>query len=208
MIELQRPRPPREILELDPYGRFAPALEVDEWIRSAFLDPESKVYNGDHQHLEQASIGFLWTSAECTAKGRTVIGMAERPSFRCNKWQKARQERQIVDWFDGIPDFLVTLDAHYCADCSDVEFLALVEHELYHCAQAEDEFGSPRFNQQTGIPVWTIRGHDVEEFTGVVRRYGVVSDEVRDLVIAAANKPEVSKLNVSRACGTCSLKSA
>lgn len=203
---LDRPIPPREVLELDPYGVFVPAPELDAWVRDALIDPAGVVHNPDHLHLGEASIGFLWTSAGCVSKGRQVLGMAEIPAFRCNQWQKARQVRQIVDWFDGMPDFLITLDAYWCAEASDIEFLALVEHELYHCAQAEDEFGAPKFNQQTGLPSWTMRPHDVEEFTGVVRRYGVVSDAVRDLVIAAANKPEVARINVARACGTCALK--
>lgn len=205
-MNLNRPYPPNEVLALNAWGTFRPAPEVDQWVRDAIIDPLGVVYNDDHQHLDQASIGFLWTSAGCSSKGRTVLGMAEIPSFRCNQWQKARQEQQIREWFEGMPDFIITLDAFHCNDATDLEFLALVEHELYHCAQAEDEFGAPRFNKQTGEPIWTMRGHDVEEFVGVVRRYGAVSAEVQDLVIAAANKPEVARINVARACGTCALK--
>ena len=40
-----------------------------------------------------------------------------------------------------------------------------------------------KFNKDTGQPVLTLRGHDVEEFTGVVRRYGA-SKEVQELVDA------------------------
>ena len=52
-----------------------------------------------------------------------------------------------------------------------------------------------------------MRAHDVEEFVGVVRRYGA-SQEVRALVEAASQPPEVAKINIARACGTCLLKSA
>ncbi len=55
--------------------------------------------------------------------------------------------------------------------------------------------------------VLKLRGHDIEEFVGVVRRYGA-SVEVQEM-IDAANKPaEVAHLNVARACGTCLLKLA
>lgn len=203
-----RPRPPEKLLEVDIEGRFAPAPDVLEWIRGVILDPAGELYNPDHAHLADASIGILWTTAVCRSKGRTVIGMAEIPAFRCNQWQRARQEQQLREWFGSVPDFVITFDAFYSDQARDIEFLALVEHELYHCSQAEDEFGEPRFNKETGLPIYSIKGHDVEEFVGVVRRYGVVSEAVKDLVIAAANKPEVAKINIARACGTCALKSA
>ena len=202
-----RPVPSRELLELDIFGRIEPAPEVLAWVREVILDPAGPVHNPDHNHLSDADIGFLWATAENTSKGKRVIGMAEIPQGSGDKWKRARRDQQLREWFGDVPDFVITLDAYFCEQASDIEFLALVEHELYHCAQEEDEFGSPKFNNVTGLPSWKIRGHDVEEFVGVVRRYGVVSEEVQDLVIAAANKPEVSRLNVARACGTCRLRS-
>jgi hypothetical protein len=50
-----------------------------------------------------------------------------------------------------------------------------------------------------------MRGHDVEEFTGVVRRYGA-SVEVQEMIDAASQPAEVAKLNIARACGTCMLR--
>jgi hypothetical protein len=56
-----------------------------------------------------------------------------------------------------------------------------------------DEFGCPKFNRQTGLPVFGMIGHDVEEFVGIVRRYGAGSaaGRTRDLVAAAKKKPEI-----------------
>jgi hypothetical protein len=81
-------------------------------------------------------------------------------------------EQQMHEWFGRIPKYIITLAADYCEQCNDLEFCALVEHELYHIAQATDDFGAPKFNKETGQPVLKLRGHDVEEFVGVVRRYG------------------------------------
>lgn len=205
---LTRPYPPENVLQLNAWGQTVPAQDVAQWVSETILDPLGFLFSPDHQHLGEAYVGFLWTTAENTSKGRQVIGQAEVPMFRCGKWQKARQEQQIREWFGDIPDFIITLDAYYCAQATDTEFLALVEHELYHCAQATDEFGAPKFHKETGRPSFTLRGHDVEEFIGVVRRYGVVSEAVKDLVIAAAQQPEVARVNIARACGTCALKSA
>jgi ribosomal protein S27AE len=111
---------------------------------------------------------------------------------------------QLLGWFGMAPDFVLTFDAHYCASCSDAEFMALVEHELYHCGQQRDEFGGLKF-RKSGLPVFAMRGHDVQEFVGVVRRYGADAAGVRELVEAAKKEPEVSAVRVAQVCGTCQL---
>ncbi len=149
----------------------------------------------------------MWASDSFAKKGRYVLGQAEQVMLRAGGWQKARMEQQMYEWFGRIPKFIITLAADYCSQCSDLEFCALVEHELYHIAQATDDFGAPRFNKETGQPVLTLRGHDVEEFTGVVRRYGA-SKEVQELVDAANAPAEVAHIDIARSCGTCMLKLA
>ena len=102
----------------------------------------------------------------------------------------------MTDWFGMVPDFIITINAAWWLQASDVEACALVEHELYHCAQDSDEYWAPKFNKQTGRPVFTIRGHDVEEYIGVVRRYGAdaagslspVSTPTTDKVMVGAGK--------------------
>jgi hypothetical protein len=185
-----------------------PAPEVWEWVSAHVLDDAGLLHNPDHDHLRLAHIGFLWTNTRNARRGRRVVGLAEIPSFMCNAWQKARQEFQLTGWFGQMPDFVITLDAEYCAECSDIEFCALVEHELYHCAQKHDAFGSPRFNKDTGRPVFEMRGHDVEEFIGVVRRYGVGQPDspLAQLVQAAHRGAEVAASNIAAACGTCLAK--
>ncbi len=69
-----------------------------------------------------------------------------------------------------------------------------------------DEFGAPKFTQE-GMPKLKLRGHDVEEFVGVVRRYGA-SEEVQAVIDAASKPAEVARIDVARACGTCLLKLA
>lgn len=204
-VKVMRPMPPSDFT--DPLNqRFAPAPQVVEWIRASLLDVAAPLYNTDHGHLEFADFDVLWAPGGFVQAGRTVLGQCEELSFRCGKWQKWRQEQQMRDWFGRVPQFVITLDARYCLQCSDIEFCALVEHELYHIGQEKDMFGAPAFIK-TGMPKLAIRGHDVEEFTGVVRRYGASAD-VQRLVDAAKQAPEVSKINIARVCGTCLLKAA
>ena len=206
-----RPLPPASVLSGDIEHLFVPAPEVWDWIQINIINNSGGLHNQDHHHLLHANIGVLWTSVENSRKGRRVIGTAEEVAFRCGKWQKARQEMQMVAWFGcPLPDFLITLDAMFCQHCSDTEFCALVEHELYHCGQKFDAFGAPKFSKDTGRPQFELKGHDVEEFIGVVRRYGTGNSEgkLAQLVNAANSKPEVAKIDISRACGTCQLRLA
>lgn len=210
-----RPQPPVDLRDLavkaDPlYGaEFTPAPDVAAWIRDTFLDEGAPLENPDHAHLRDARLGVVWTNVDNLKQMRTVVGTAEIPNPKGGAWMKARQLLQLAQWCGGIvPDFLITLSAPYCAEASDAQFCALVEHELYHCAQAVDSFGSPRFHRDNS-PVWAIRGHDVEEFVGVVARYGADSAAgVRALVAAANRGPQLPAESVAGACGTCLAKVA
>ncbi|MCC9162855.1 hypothetical protein LNA76_05885 [Alcaligenes sp. MMA] len=200
-----RPYPPDDIQE-DVYLTIRPAYELEEWVNQTILSSDGALYNPDHAHLLDASIRFLWASESFNKQGRRVLGQAEEVAFRSGGWQKARQEQQMREWFDYVPEFVITLAADYCSQCTDAEFCALVEHELYHIGHSQDEFGSPKFIKE-GLPKLAIRGHDVEEFIGVVRRYGASADVAR-MVDTAKQAPEVEGINISRACGTCLLRAA
>jgi hypothetical protein len=207
---MDRPHPPTSLLELSDLSSFGirltPAPEVWEWLQTEILADTGSIHNEDHAHLIDADIRVMWASSAFSKKGRTVVGQAEEVAFRAGGWQKARMEQQMMDWFGDVPAYIITLAADYCVTCSDADFCALVEHELYHIAQATDQYGAPKFTQE-GLPKLEMRGHDVEEFVGVVRRYGA-SPDVQELVDAANKPAKVGKLNISRACGTCLLKSA
>ncbi|MEZ0194270.1 putative metallopeptidase [Pseudomonas qingdaonensis] len=202
---MSRPIPPADLLE-SPWLILRPAPEVWEWIQREILDTTGSIHNEEHAHLIDASVGVMWASSSFAKKGRSVLGQAEQLMIRAGGWQKARQEQQLRDWFGEEPEFLITLAADYCAQCTEAEFCALVEHELYHIAQATDRYGAPKFTQE-GLPKLQMRSHDVEEFVGVVRRYGA-GEDVQRLIAAASRPPEVAKINIARACGTCLLKSA
>ncbi|WP_288501885.1 putative metallopeptidase [uncultured Pseudomonas sp.] len=202
---MSRPTPPADLLD-QIFLTLRPASEVWGWINAEILADTGSLHNPDHAHLLDANVQVLWASHSFAKQGRTVLGQAEQVMIRAGGWQKARQEQQMREWFGEEPQFLITLAADYCTQCTDAEFCALVEHELYHIAQATDQYGAPKFTQD-GLPKLEMRGHDVEEFVGVVRRYGA-SNEVQQLIDAASRPPEVAKINISRACGTCLLKSA
>lgn len=202
-----RPLPPPSTFD-DMEGTFVPSLDLVNWMRATFIDEGAPLHNEDHRHLDAASIGALWTNVPNARGGRRVLGMCERGTPQAmGKWAKAKAEMQVRHWFGTIPTFILTFDAEHALGCSDAEFCALVEHELYHAAQERDEYGAPKFRQD-GSPAFTIRGHDVEEFVGVVRRYGAKASGVMELVDAALMGPQVAAVNIAQACGTCLLKAA
>lgn len=206
-----RPYPPEDLC--DPmlsgkFDRFEPAPELAQWIERTFIADDGELHNPDHAHLQQASLGVLWTSADNSRNMRIVIGQAElMPPMAMGKWQRARATQQIEDWFGSVPDFLLTFMAPAVVTMDDPSFCALVEHELYHCAQDRDAYGAPKFTQ-SGLPKFAIRGHDVEEFVGVVARYGAGAANVLAMVEAAQRRPQIGLAQIAGACGTCSLKVA
>lgn len=201
-----RPYPPHGLAtfdEIEMMDRFEPAPDVLDWIRATFLDEASPLYNRDHAHLADAHLAVLWTNCDNSRQMRAVIGQAEQmPPMAMGKWQRARAIQQIIDWFGMMPDFLLTFSAPAVAGMDDPSFCALVEHELYHCAHKLDRYGMPAFNKE-GRPVLIMRGHDVEEFVGVVERYGAEAAGVTAMVAAAKAGPTIGRASIAGACGTC-----
>jgi len=205
-----RPMPPDAFFDDSNWFRhLMPADGVNDWVHHTFLRDGAPLHNGDHAHLVDADVAYLWAAVENVRQMRRVVGQCEEVMIRAGGWQRARQEQQLCEWFGRVPAFLITLDAHYARECSDMEWCALVEHELYHIGQRDDGFGTPAFTKD-GMPKLGIRGHDVEEFVGIVRRYGTgaAAGDTAKLVDAARRSPEVGHVDIARACGTCILRAA
>ena len=140
-----------QLSELTDIGiRLTPAPEVWEWLQTEILADTGSIHNEDHAHLLDADIRVMWASSSFEKQGRTVLGQAEQVVFRAGGWQKARMEQQMRDWFGEVPAFIITLAADYCAQCSDTDFCALIEHELYHIAQDTNQYGEPAFTKEGG----------------------------------------------------------
>ena len=208
---VRQPMPPARLGEWEGNWplTFLPAPEVRDWLLATFVEESGALHNPDHKHLLGADLEVLWAAGGFARQGRVVVGTAEMVAFRAGGWMKERQEFQMCQWFGRMPKFLITLDGSYAREASDAEFCALVEHELYHIAHKKDDFGAPAFDRE-GNPKLGIQGHDVEEFVGVVARYGIGDSEGRlaQMVRAANAGPTVKPLRIAQACGTCLLKAA
>ena len=150
---MKRPMPPKDIGVFDfdwsmhsdmPYD-FRPDEDLKDWVWSTFIDEESELCNPDHIHLSYYSrdlIGFMWASQPFEKGGHVVLGQAEQVAIMAGGWKRKRQELQVVQWFGYIPKYIITLDAGYAESCSDADFCALIEHELYHIGfEIMEEYG-------------------------------------------------------------------
>ena len=208
--KLKIPMPDKRLFDVNHLRlSTAPCQDLDEFTRETFLNGEHFLFNFDHIHLEKARIGYLFTTEPNSRNGKGIIGTCEIPMFRCGKWQKARQEQQIYEWFDFMPDFLITYDASFWMEEIKAQMpqnnLSLYEHELYHAGQAKDDFGVPKFSKTTGLPTFAMAPHSLEEHTGVVRRYGIEASgrDAVDFVEAANRKPEIAPAKLKGLCGVC-----
>lgn len=143
----------------------------------------------EHKHIVEAEarIEYLMRSHEEVKGGRQVIGTVFRPDVQ-------GRLREVFQWLledkfalaegDQPIDYLIVLDASYWSGASDRQREILVYHELCHIQPAFDRYGAQRFDRDTGLPVLTLAGHDVEEFSAVARRYGAHTQELRDFVAA------------------------
>lgn len=199
---MERPLPPPELRE--PGFKIEPALEVAEWLMAAFVAEGATHANPDHEHLREADIACLWTTVEYRNGTALVGGTAELVRVSGKPWPSARAVDHLCLLFGRIPDFILTFYAPYAAEASDRAWCALVEHEIYHCAQKLDKDGQPKFDAE-GNPVWAMRPHDVEEFVGVMERYGVeaCAGKSKQFVEAAARAPLFDDEEIGAVCGTC-----
>ncbi|MDO7194629.1 putative metallopeptidase [Acinetobacter nosocomialis] len=210
-MEQIRPFPPQDLIdkaEEDEAIRLAPAPDLMNWVITNFLTIGGPLHNPDHDHIaelihdNEEFLAFAWASSACMAKKRMVLGQCEKVMFNQGGWKKARQEQQMRDWFGYVPVYLITIDASYCDQATDRDFCALIEHELYHIGVERDEDGDAIISEMTGLPKHYLAGHDVEEFVGVVKRWGA-DESVKRLIEVAKQAPFVSDVNISKCCGTC-----
>jgi hypothetical protein len=111
-----------------------------------------------HPELLDASFIVLTRSPAAQKGGKTVLGSVK----------KASAEAQGLAG-EGA-DYILTLSLNDWNALRDRQRRALLDHELCHCVGEEDE--------ETGEMKWKLRGHDIEEFTDVIRRWGAWPEDI------------------------------
>lgn len=138
----------------------------------------------EHRHLvdNEIEVDYVMRNHEKTKAGRIVLGSVHEPT--CQGEMAPLFEWMLERLLGQLPRFLVILDSAYWEQADDLQREILVFHELAHIRQKLDKYGAPRFDKD-GLPVYGLVGHDVEEFTSVVARYGAHNADIAAFIKAA-----------------------
>jgi hypothetical protein len=80
---------------------------------------------------------------------------------------------------DGDPFFAIVISAPIWDILPDDKRRILVSHELEHCIVEYDE------DDENPAVKLSIKPHDLEEFTSIVKRFGLWRDDVKEFIEAA-----------------------
>jgi len=126
-----------------------------------------------HPHLEDAPLRYVLREPPAKKNNRARLGVARVVSGLGAYFAgitTALSGRPSVGPF-GVVELAAT---HWNELLNDSQRRALVDHELCHFAYDGERL--------------TIMGHDVEEFEAVIRRHGLWSTDLFDLVSAGADQ--------------------
>lgn len=122
-----------------------------------------------HKHLVTAAIAYVYREKMKT-RDRIVWGKASKAGGR-------------VNFFAGY-DLVMEINWQQWKLLSDHQKVALVDHELSHFGKDETPGGET---------AWVLISHDIEEFGGIVRRWGLWRD---DLTVFAGSVVQAHQLGM------------
>jgi hypothetical protein len=139
----------------------------------------------EHKHLRENEIriAYLFRHESKVKGGKCILGSVHEPTCQ-------GELRNLFEWmlerlFGCMPDYVMILDKGFWDSVTPQTREALVYHELCHIKQKLDEYGAPKFNRQTGLPIYGLVAHDLEEFNAVAAKYGAWSPDIADFIAAA-----------------------
>lgn len=124
----------------------------------------------DHALLERCRVLYVWRDKASKSMGRVVLGRARRISG-LNAFLITSGEEESL--------YVIEIAADEWGRLTEPQRVALVDHELCHCRVLEEDDGSLSLK---------VRGHDVEEFFGIVERHGLWKRDVELLGVTAASQ--------------------
>lgn len=127
----------------------------------------------DHKPLERAQIVYIFRDKAPVSKGRLVLGRARRigglPAFLTGF---TPDDHMVAP----SPFFVLEISWSTWRDLTQAGQRALIDHELCHLGVDPDS------------DELFLRGHDLEEFTAIVRRHGLWQADVSAVARAMAEQ--------------------
>jgi hypothetical protein len=129
-----------------------------------------------HSELVGAHILAAWRLGwKADKDGRLILG-------QCKKASDISKEL-------AAHDFIILLNQEAWSTLEGHQKAALIDHELCHAAPMLDPNDeTEQLRDERGRPLWRLRKHDVEEFTEVVKRYGLYKGDLERFAGVAVAK--------------------
>lgn len=145
------------------------AIDSDHEIYEMLAD----LISAYHDHLKEAQIGLLWILEPRLKKGKRNLGTC---AVVPEKWHR----------ICGL-DLLIEIDFEFWQGADDNARRYLLDHELSH---AEPKLGEDLHveRDKTGRGIYKSVPHDVEEFAGPIRRWGMQSSDLARFVSATGKQ--------------------
>lgn len=182
------PIPPIPEVLLERPDWTVPAPEWEAWAWETFVDGDGALVDPALGHLRAASIAFLLTNSDIKSRGKDAAGTGGVWKPSGEPQAKAQRTQQMIEWRGHEPDFVITLkvtDGHFE---SVRGICALVNHELRHCGQEEEEDGSPKYDKD-GNPVWCTVQHYAELNEGDLARWGAAITPGGETIVRELSAP-------------------
>jgi hypothetical protein len=132
-----------------------------------------RLINEHHKDLEEMDIGFLVRDVNGSRRGMPVLS---------NSQITPQNLRTFIDF-----DFIIWISEEAWSAYGEEQRIALIDHELSHCTT--DDNGAP-----------ALRGHDIEEFSIIISRYGLWNPRLYmlDPILAKAKQLILDGVEVTR----------
>jgi hypothetical protein len=125
---------------------------------------------------------FLMREESRYVGDKVELGSMHLPMFQGRLGPVARW--LLAKLCDGLPDYIMILDAQFWLQATMEQRRALVFHELLHAGIETDRDGLKKFTAD-GRPKWCVRPHDLEAFNLEVARYGAWAPDILGFLKAA-----------------------
>jgi hypothetical protein len=126
------------------------------------------ILDAHHPHLAEARVALGWRLEwQADRDGRVTLGMCRKAS----------------DLDRLLHDYVILLNRELWDDLTPKQQRAVIDHEATHAAVATGKDGKPRVTDD-GRTVYRIRKHDLEEFRGIVERYGEYKADIEEFAAA------------------------
>jgi hypothetical protein len=145
-------------------------------LRAKYFAPLISNHRND---LAEAKFVLLFREGRWSSKNRETWATVKKLT--------AETKAMLQDAYSGkyglkdntpAPDFVITVNYEVWNSFDETARYALLHHELCHCEKDIDKDGNPKYS---------LIGHDLEEFTGIVRKYGNWSYDCRRMFEAMQN---------------------